>query len=404
MFMPSARTWQEMKYEPAGFWPVPINRGDEFAFLLKAPTNVIKSAYRSAPTTLSVAMAATHGGNVLATVLAVADDPSAPLGVSGIARHTEEHTALRSVLKQGETLFVFFDELSRPVVRAKCFLDHSAAHAALTLMESVHPLYTGAWTALLAEVLDEVDAIVDPTRSAIARHRPELVRIPLQLTDFETNKITSIGEREALEFRLDDPDEGYGLEQTTWHLLVDLFKEDIVHSPQVPDGQGFRELTDILCFSDLGMCLIEAKAIAVLTTDPNRHTDRRARNVQKQIDKGVNQIPGALRKLKAGAPLSEQSGRPISIPGEIGPHRIGVIMVSELLPSIDWCAVASQLIEAAVAADAPLVVLDLQELRMLVGISTSPEHFLTHVARRFDIMVENRSAYIRTKLDGPPLP
>lgn len=393
-----------MKYERAGFWPVPINNGDEYAFLLKVPTNMIKAAYRSAPVTLTIATASTPVGYVLATVLAIADDPSAPMGVSGVARHAEEQLALKEILRLGETLFVFFDELSRPVVRARCLLEVDASRLALTQLEASGGWYSGAWIPTLAEVLDEVDALVDPTKSVTSKHLPVITQVGLTLADFETNKITAVGENEAIDFQLDDPDEGRGLEQSTWHLLVDLFGDRIYHQPQVPEKTGTRELTDILGFCELGHCLFEAKAIAVLDTNMDRSTDRRTSNIHKQIDKGVAQLPGAMRNLAAGVPLTTLSGRQIPVSDNIGSLRVGVIMVSELLPSVDWSAVADELIKSAKSANAPLVVLDLQELRLLVGISKSPDHLMAHLVRRFEIMVKNRSAFIRTQLDGPPMP
>lgn len=58
MFMPSARSWEEMKYEAAGCWPLPINKGDEFALVTKVPASSIKAAYRSCPVSLTVAQPA----------------------------------------------------------------------------------------------------------------------------------------------------------------------------------------------------------------------------------------------------------------------------------------------------------------------------------------------------------
>ncbi len=404
MFMPSARTWEEMKYEPAGFWPVPINNGDEYAFLLKVPTNVIKAALRTVPIVLTVATASTPIGNVLATVLAIADDPSAPLGVSGVARHTEEQLALAQILRSGESLFIFFDELSRPVLRARCLLETDARQLALAQVKSRTAWYAGAWIPTLAEVLDEVDALVDPTRTAPFKHAPILTQVGLTLADFKTSKITALGDHEVLDFRLDSPDEGHGLEQTTWHLLADIFGAGIFHSPQTPDQTGTRELTDILCFCGLGQCLFEAKAIGVLNANMERNTERRSKNIRKQIDKGIAQLLGAMRKMAAGVALSSSSGEPISVSLEPNDLRVGVIMVSELLPSVDWCAVADQLIYAAKASNAPLIVIDPQELRLLVGISKSADYLMAHLVRRFNIMVEQRSAFIRSKLDGPTMP
>ena len=125
-----------MKSEPVGFWPVPINDGFEYAFLAKLPTNVIKAAYRAAPVGLDVATTGSPAGPVLATVLHVADDPASPLGVSGIHRHPEEQAALSEILRAGRTLFVFFDELSRPVARAVCALEPAATAEALALIEA----------------------------------------------------------------------------------------------------------------------------------------------------------------------------------------------------------------------------------------------------------------------------
>ncbi len=404
MFMPSARIWEEMKYESIGFWPMPINRGDEYAFLIKMPTHVIKAAYRSAPVTLSVATAATPADSVMATVLTIADDEKAPLVVSGVHRHAEEQLALKEILRSGQTLLVFFDELSRPVARAHCALESAACTEALAAIEAEQAWYVGSWIPVLAEVLDEVGAIVDPNLSVQAKHFPRLRRIAVTLSGFETARITAVGNHEAGDFRLEDPEEGRGLEQTTWQLLENLFGQHIFHSPQVCEQKGARELTDILGFCESGFCLFETKAIAVFTTSTERSTDRRTRNVQKQINKGIAQLPGAMRSLSAGLRLSSKTGEEIESPNGVGTLRVGVIMVSELLPSVDWGGISEQLVGAAEAAGALLLVLDLQELRLLVGISKTPDGLMGHLARRFQVMTEVGSAFIRTRLDGPPLP
>lgn len=77
------------------------------------------------------------------------------------------------------------------------------------------------------------------------------------LAGFHTNHITAVGEHEARGFRLDDTDEGYVLEQGTWHLLEHLFGRAAYHSPQVMEGAATRELTDICGYSDVGMCFVE---------------------------------------------------------------------------------------------------------------------------------------------------
>jgi hypothetical protein len=210
---------------------------------------------------------------------------------------------------------------------------------------------------------------------------------------------------DTLDFRLDDPDEGQGLEQSTWHLLEHLFEGHIFHSPSVREGSDIRELTDILTFCDVGPCLFESKAAAILTTSLDRSTERRAKNVQKQIDKGVDQLVGAIRNLARGLPLMTKRGSAFTLPPTVGTIRQGVVMVSEMLPGLDWEGVGAKLLNASMQSGAMLHVLDLRELRMLVGISKDdPVLFAAHLSHRFDVMTERKHAMLRTRLNGPPMP
>lgn len=405
MFMPSARNWEEMKYEAAGCWPLPINKGDEFALVTKMPASTIKAAYRSCPVSLTIARAETSEGVVLATTLTVADDPGAALMLSGVLRHAEEQTAIENILRTGRTLVVFFDELSRPVARATCAFSVPECTAASMMVDATGSRYAGAWIPLLSDVLDEVQGFSDPKLAVPAKYAPTFITIPLTLSDFETQLSTTMGLTDALDFKLDDPDEGRGLEQSTWHLLENLFEGRIFHSPHVGEGTDRRELTDILTYCDEGFCLFEAKAAAMLFTDLDRSTERRAKSVQKQIDKGIDQLVGAMRSVARGLGLAAKNGSAITLPLMAGSIRQGVVMVSEMLPALDWESVGAQLINASQQSGAMLHVLDLQELRMLVGISKDdPVLFTAHLAYRFDIMTERKHAMLRTRLDGPPMP
>lgn len=405
MFLPSARNWEEMKYEAAGCWPLPINKGDEFALVSKMAASSIKAAYRSCPVSLTVARADTPDGVVLATSLMVADDPTAALMLTGALRHAEEQLALESILRTGRTLAIFFDELSRPVARATCTLSQPECIEASTMVDAPGVRYAGPWTQLLSDVLDEVQGHTDPQLAVPARYMPAFVTVPVTLSEFTTMQMTTVGLSDVLEFRLDDPDEGAGLEQSTWHLLENLFERHIFHSPQVIEGDAERELTDILTCSNAGLCLFESKAAATLTTRLDRPTERRVKSVQKQIDKGIDQLVGALKNLRAGLPLRTRKGAPIEIPTSVGDIRNGIIMVSEMLPALDWEVIGAQLLAASRQSSAMLHVLDLRELRMLVGISRDdPVLFVAHLTHRFDVMTERKHAMLRTRLDGPPLP
>jgi hypothetical protein len=394
-----------MRYESSGFWPVPINDGNEYALLLKAPTHLIKAAYRSCPISLTVATATTPKGIVASTVLVLGDDLTSPFAIAGVHRHPEELMALNRILHAGEALFVFFDELSRPVVRATCKFEPVARAKATSFISACENAYTGPWISMLGDVLTEVEGLIDPAMRTVATFSPAFVTVPMTLSGFQTNRIVAVGEREVREFRLEDPNEGYVLEHGTWHLLKHLFAGKIFHSPQVAEATKTRELTDIFGFCKVGMCFVEAKAMAVLSTDPERSTERRAKNIQKQIDKGLGQLPAAMRNVAKGFPLTSKSGEPICIQKDIGPFRHGIVMVSELLPAVDWKTVTAQLLAASSGDVTMFHVLDLQELRLLVGVSKKdPVLFLAYLLYRFEQVRERGSALVRMKLSGPPLP
>lgn len=290
------------------------------------------------------------------------------------------------------------------MARAECTLDPEGCDRAVKLVENSAARYIGAWNDTLGEVLDELQARIDPALTAPGNFAPSIEEIKLSLANFQTIKIAAIGDQEVREFRLEDTDEGFVLEQGAWHLLVDLFGDGIFHSPRVTEGSKTRELTDVLGFCSAGICVVEAKAMAVLTTDPHRTTERRAKNVKKQIDRGVDQVLGAIRNIAAGLTLTSQKGALISFPTDMSWLRHGIIMVSDLHPFVDWEDVAADLLSESIQANVALHVLDLHELRKLVSVSDSPVQFMVHLVHRFQTMARCKSAYIRTRFDGPPPP
>ena len=404
MFMPSGRVWNEMRYEPQGFWPSIINRGDEFALLVKTSTHVIKAAYRSCPVRLTIALTDTSVGTVLSSVVTIEDDPASPMGIVGVHRHAEEQTALDAIIRLGKTIIVFFDELSRPVLRAEVALSAEARGAA-DLLDSPKFLYAGEWLPSFNGVLDEIQEIIDPTRASPSPVTSRHVSVTATLSRFETQTITAVGAHEMREFRLEDRDEGYVLEHGTWHLVEQLFKGNVYHSPNVGKPPNQRELTDILGFCDVGMCFFETKAAAVLTTAPDRSTERRAKNIKKQIDKGLGQLVGAMNRVASGSRLTARDGREIALPAKMGPFRHCVVMVSELLPAVDWENVTAELLRLSHNDVTMFHVLDLHELRLLVGISKEdPILLVGYLDYRFEHIKKVGSALVRMKLDGPPLP
>ncbi|HBN77286.1 MAG TPA: hypothetical protein DD473_16025 [Planctomycetaceae bacterium] len=274
------------------------------------------------------------------------------------------------------------------------------------MVDSPGERYSGSWITMLADVLDEAQLHSDPLLTVTPKYTPVFFTVSMKLSGFETIRSTTIGADEVLDFELSDKNEGRGQEQSAWHLLENLFEGNIFHSPQVVEAGKKRELTDILTHTSVGINLFESKVTEMLAENSlDRSTERREKNIQNHINKGIDQLVGAFRNVKASLPLRTKQDNPIEIPNGTDSIHNGIVLISEMLSGLDWEAIYVQLSEASEKCGAMLHILDLRELRTIVGISRdNPVLFAAHLSHRFDIMSERKHALLRTTLNGPPLP
>jgi hypothetical protein len=128
-----------------------------------------------------------------------------------------------------------------------------------------------------------------------------------------------------------DGDEGNQQEQLGVWLTDNLQPWGVHHSPQIPKGNGTRELTDILLSHEFGAVLLESKTLSVLTRE--RLPDRRKlqRDVSAHIGKAFAQLRGAIRALKSGVPVTNPKGDTLSVEREKPAHAIVLIPDLELV-------------------------------------------------------------------------
>lgn len=126
-------------------------------------------------------------------------------------------------------------------------------------------------------------------------------------------------------------DEGSQQEHIGIWLTDNLNPLGVHHSPRIPKGNGSRELTDILISYELGSTLIESKTLAVLSRDilPNR--TKLAHDISAHIPKAINQLRGAIRRLKGGTPILSKTGMLLDIERTQPMHGIVLIPDFDLL-------------------------------------------------------------------------
>lgn len=128
-----------------------------------------------------------------------------------------------------------------------------------------------------------------------------------------------------------DGDEGNQQEQLGVWLTDNLQPSGVHHSPQIPKGNGTRELTDILLSHEFGAVLIESKTLSVLARERLPDRAKLKRDVSAHIGKAFAQLRGAIRALKSGVPVTSSKGNALSVERERPAHAIVLIPDLELV-------------------------------------------------------------------------
>lgn len=120
-------------------------------------------------------------------------------------------------------------------------------------------------------------------------------------------------------------DEGGQQEKLAVWLTDSLHPRGVHHSPQIPKGNGQRELTDILLSHEYGALLIESKALTVFNRETLPDRAKLARDVSQHVEKAVRQLRGSIRRLKEGVPVTTCAGSPVNVERSKPAHAIVLI-------------------------------------------------------------------------------
>jgi len=159
---------------------------------------------------------------------------------------------------------------------------------------------------------------------------PALHAIPDPLTTLWKEAIaiypTDAGQHAALS--IVSANEGDQQEQLALWITENL-EVGPIRSPQVLRNGKRRELCDILFKYPDGAFLIESKSLAVFAEPVSR--TQLARRVTKAVDKGIDQLSGACRRIFAEDTILDAGGQPIDVPTDYSPHCIVLVPDLSLL-------------------------------------------------------------------------
>jgi hypothetical protein len=283
-----------------------------------------------------------------------------------------------------------------------------AALAADTLRVSDHWLLTyPATTPVKVEDLPRIlnlalnrfqRHIYKPPNDPVNEYVKMTATVPLALDIWKPRELFEVTPTSASgPFVIDDRDEGKKLERHINVIMDSIYPGNAYLSPDVQDGRNRRELTDVLGFSEDFICVVQAKALAVLTAK-DQSSDRRTAIVTKGIKEGMRQLAGALTNIRNGSDIfPHQLGTPLTIRGRDSSPAHAIVVLSEMYAFVDWKAVAA---EVATASEnefrrALFHVLDIQDFANLANNCKDAEAFSNRLLQRWWFIKERENAYLK---------
>lgn len=414
-FIPSLQLSEALTKAGVGVWIERLGDG-RITLVCKAPENVIKALRRGATCSLLISIIQAESLLILCVGLWIDDERQNPFKASMINCSPEDAELLTKILESGTTTLHCMNELNHPVLSAWCTLEpQAAAAAAVAFRRSDHWLLTIESSKLvkIQDLKRIFDLALDRFQHHIHRTLDDVVgddvkmsaNIPLRLDIWKPKEVFEVTPTATGgPFLIDDTDEGPKLEKQV-HVIVDSIYPGNAHtSPEVQDGKNLRELTDVLGFDKGFICVIQAKAMAVLTLKEEQSSSRRKGNVEKDIRKALKQLAGTLTNLRNGSAIFTQEGVPITIPNRESSPAHAIVVLSEMYAFIDWKAVAADVAKASDSNHhrALFHVVDILELAKLAGNCPDAQTFSNRLLQRWCFVKERGHAYIRTQLPIRP--
>lgn len=253
------------------------------------------------------------------------DDPSKPAMLWSVVENEAEVTALQGLISGEPSPIFLFNEL--------------ALNVAWSTVQVRFPSEVSGWinnatrgkvdyTAITEEADDLLKRAFKGTTTPDELLSAEIVLIEEWHAVFN-HFIMSHGSNSPVD--LFSLDEGGQQEQLAVWLTDSLHPRGVHHSPQIPKGNGTRELTDILLSHEYGALLIESKALTVFNRDTLPNRTKLAKDVSQHVEKAVRQLRGSIRRLKDGAPVSTRAGSSIDVERSKPAHAVVLIPEFDLI-------------------------------------------------------------------------
>lgn len=251
---------------------------------------------------------------------------------------------------------------------------------------------------ILGVMIKIIDMILDVFQESLSKNFLDVdILIECKISDIVIVTNLILGANKKNEIILND-NEGVGFESQVCAVLDSLFKNNLYKNPFVEEKKKKRELIDILAFYDLGIFLIEVKAMGVFSVNENISMERKVANLIGQIKKAIKQVVGARKMLEKNSKIIDSKDNEILFDKSIFPHCL--IIVSELLHFGDWKEIEMLILKTMIEENLCLNVMDFVELMKYVKFSNGKKEMFDYflLERRNKFIENGANIHLRAKI------
>lgn len=352
--------------------------------IVKAPTHTIKEIYQGKEIFLYIKSEQYFSRDVLFTGLAINDFRENPAYIFGINRFKDEIKIIEKLFGEESLEIDFYNELGIAVLSAMLRINNELRDTVLSEIRNCN--------------IDDEDFIVEPYLDKFQEEYIKNRKIKHLELDIDNLKVVNnhiIGQ-EVVKYTITDQDEGKLLEDKIFAALDNMFGTDLFHSPYFIRQNLKVELTDIFCFSESGVFIIETKAMSVFNVNTNITTDRRIANLHKQIRKALKQTSGVCNNLytKEVSIYDSRNHQEIIFDRKVCPHCI--IIVDDLIPLGEhWHQILIEVFEQMIENKCYTNILDVKEFIKLVKFSNNSKYNLDYfLLERCQAVISNENLFV----------
>lgn len=387
------RIHQELLQEKTGIWYISDGYGSKI--MIKAPSSILKAIIKGCKIELAFGL----DDNIFHIGIKIYDDPINFITLTSIQKNIDEHLSIAKIMQLEKVQVQLYNELCACQCFGDIILTTKKRNDILCLLGNPKRLFTGLIDERIHRSADnfQFSLGLDVPGSRKSRNQIETLLFEAKIEDLQIVKNSFLDEGGNMSTEISDPDEGTLMEKEIFVALRSLFGSDIFHSPKIPNNKTkYRELIDILALSDIGIFLIEAKALGVTNANEDRNMDRKIKGLQKQIEKGIDQLAGAYKKIVEGEIIYSNKEKKILFNRNL--PACGIIIISELLPFGNWDEIIKKLLITMSDKNILIHIIDMNEIMQFIGHSKGNRNlFDTYFMQRMEDFVKNPSIIRQTK-------